>query len=326
MRCLALFSGGLDSLLAIKLMREQGIDVIALHFNTGFGGVKNKTKILEDRLKQVDAILKIVDIRDDFIKDILFSPKYGYGKNFNPCIDCHAKMILVAKSLLSELDASFIISGEVVGQRPMSQNRRALNTVSNLSDEGGLLLRPMSAKILPETIPEKEGWVDREKLLDVCGKGRYRQLELVEQYGIRDYESPAGGCLLTDSNFSHKLKEFIDFDKKFTVDDIDILKYGRQFRLPDGAKLIIGRDEKDNEMIDKISNSKFIKAIAPDLVGPTSLISKDASLNDKHIATKLILTYSRCDRETHSVRIGDELFSDVKLDSKEIAKEYMIQI
>jgi len=324
MRCVALFSGGLDSLLAIKLMREQNIEVIALHFNTGFGGTKDKTAILESRLEQVGATLKIVDIRDTFIKNILFNPKHGYGKNFNPCIDCHAKMIEVAKALLDECGASFIISGEVAGQRPMSQNLKALETVKEMSSEEGLLLRPMSAKLLAETIPEQKGWVDREKLLDISGKSRVKQLELVEKYGIEDYEAPAGGCLLTESIFSNKLREYVEHDDNFTVDDIATLKYGRQFRLPDGAKLIVGRNHEDNEQIKNIKNDKFEFAFLIDVVGPISMISKDSSKADRELATKIIVTYSRAKDEEISVKIDEEIFKSVRFESKEMTQEYMV--
>lgn len=326
MRALALFSGGLDSLLAIKVIQEQGIEVIALNFDTGFGSAKDKKAELQRRLDQIGTKLEIVNIRDEFVRDILFTPKHGYGKNFNPCIDCHAKMITVAKALLEKYDAKFIISGEVLGQRPMSQNPRALNDVSRMSDEGGILLRPLCAKLLEETIPEKEGWVDRSKLLDINGRSRVRQMELAKEYGIEDYESPAGGCLLTDENFAVKMKEFIEHDKNFIVEDIEVLKHGRQMRLPDGAKLVIGRNQDDNEYIRKVNNPKFDLAHCVNLTGPTALLSKSATKEEKELSAKLILTYAKSELDTeYEVKIGDEVIKCVKFPSKEITKEYLLK-
>ena len=325
LRALALFSGGLDSLLAIKVIQTQGIEVIALNFDTGFGSVKDKKEQLEKTLSQIGAKLEIVDIKDDFIKNTLFSPKYGYGKNFNPCIDCHAKMINIAKSLLQKYDAQFIISGEVLGQRPMSQNSRALKDVSRLSDEGGILLRPLSAKFLEPTIPEKEGWVDREKLYDIEGRSRTRQMRLADEFGIKEYESPAGGCLLTDEGFGLKIKDFIKYDDNFTLADIDVLKYGRQLRLPDGAKLIIGRNKEDNDGISKIDNPKFSLAHVENITGPIGLLSKDATENEKKLTAKLLITYAKNPTdENYSVKIGQEIIKEIKFDSKDSAKEYFV--
>lgn len=325
MRALALFSGGLDSLLAIKVIQEQGIEVIALNFDTGFASVRDKKIQLERVLSQIGAKLQIINLQNTFIKTTLFSPKYGYGKNFNPCIDCHAKMIEVTKELLSEFDAKFIISGEVLGQRPMSQTSRALKSVSSLSDEGGLLLRPLSAKLLPKTIPENEGWVDREKLLDISGRGRTKQINLAKKFEIDEYESPSGGCLLTDENFSLKLKDFIKYDKNFLVEDIEVLKYGRHLRLPEGAKLIIGRHEEENNYIQEIKNSKFDLAYAIDVNGPTALVSKNATKGEKILSAKLILTYAKTDEnKEYEVKIANEIIKEIKLKSKDMAREYFL--
>ena len=325
LRALALFSGGLDSLLAIKVIQKQGIEVIALNFDTGFGSVKDKKEQLEKTLNQIGAKLEIVDIKDDFIKNTLFTPKYGYGKNFNPCIDCHAKMINIAKNLLKKYDAEFLISGEVLGQRPMSQNSRSLKDVSRLSDEGGILLRPLSAKLLEPTIPEKKGWVDREKLLNIEGRSRAIQIKLANEFGIDEYESPSGGCLLTDEGFATKIRDFIKHDNTFTTSDIDVLKHGRQLRLPDGAKLIIGRNKDDNEGISKIENPKFSLAYVEDITGPIALLSKSASENEKKLTAKLLITYAKNPTdENYSVKIGTEIIKEIKFDSKDSAKEYFV--
>jgi len=230
MRALALFSGGLDSLMAMKLVIEQGIEVIALHFETGFGGAKDAYEKQENLRRLTDKIgakLEIVDVKDEYIQKVLFDPKYGYGKNFNPCIDCHANMFRIALSLLQKYDAKFVITGEVIGQRPMSQRADAIKNVTKLAgDEESLILRPLSAKLMQPTKPELEGWVDREKLLGVSGRNRDVQLNLAKEWGFSEFESPGGGCLLTEEAMAKKIREHLKYDE-FIVEDIDILKVGR---------------------------------------------------------------------------------------------------
>lgn len=325
MRALALFSGGLDSLLSIKVMTLQDIEVIALYFDTGFGGVENKKQHLEDAVKQVGATLEIIDIKDQFVRDILFTPRYGYGKNFNPCIDCHGNMVRVAKELLPKYDASFIISGEVVGQRPMSQRKDALYQVEKLSDIGGLLLRPLCAKLLPITKAEQNGWVDREKLYDINGRTRDRQMALAKEYGIDKYESPAGGCLLTDPNFSIKMEDFVKYDT-FILDDIPILKYGRHFRLQNNSKLVISRNKEENQKMMDIKNSKFILIQLNGITGPISLISAHATEEEKNLATKLILTYSKTEpQKEYFINIDGKEYFQKPFDDKEDTKEFMLK-
>lgn len=292
MKAIALFSGGLDSTLAMKLIINQGIKVIACNISTGFGSTKDRRDHMQNMCDQVGAELRIIDIQEEYLEQVLFTPKYGYGKHFNPCIDCHAKMFEVAKRIMVEEGASFLISGEVLGQRPMSQNSESLQKVLDLSNCEGLLLRPMSAQALSPTIPEIEGWVDRSRLENIVGRNRERQMELAEEFGLRDYEAPGGGCLLTDEHFSRKIRDFIAYDKDFVKADIPTLKYGRQLRLPDGAKFIIGRNAEDNEQLEAIENPKYTH-ITTDLVGPHSLISSNASEADKKLAAQLVLAYCK---------------------------------
>ena len=326
MRALALFSGGLDSMISVKLLTDQGIEVTALHIDIGFGGKEDKSELLRTRAEMVGATLEIVNAREQFVKEILFNPKYGYGKNFNPCIDCHGNMFRIAKALLPKYNASFIITGEVIGQRPMSQRSEAMRNVTKLAgdEEGGLILRPMSAKLMTPTIAEREGWVDREQLLGIEGRSREVQLRLAEEYGFEEFESPGGGCLLTESAFEKKIRDIIEHDT-FTVDDIGLLKAGRHLRLPDGAKLVIGRDQADNEKLRKIENSKYIFARALDISGPVSLLSVNASESDKKLSAKLILTYTKTPKEqVGSVKIGDEVIEAIPFESKEFVKEYFV--
>jgi tRNA-specific 2-thiouridylase len=327
MRALALFSGGLDSMISVKLLTDQGIDVTALYIDIGFGSSEDKSELLRSRAKMVGAELEIINAREQFVQDILFNPKYGYGKNFNPCIDCHGNMFRIAKALLEKYDASFIITGEVIGQRPMSQRHEAIKSVTKLAgdEEGGIILRPMSAKLMTETIPEKEGWVDREKLLAIEGRSREVQLRLADEYGFEEYESPGGGCLLTESSFEKKIRDIMEHDT-FTVADIDILKAGRHLRLRDGAKLVIGRNSEENEKLKKIENDKYIFVRAVDIPGPLSLLSKDASAKDRELAAKLILTYTKTPQDSEGTVLFDEKDSikTTPFDSKDSAKEFFI--
>ncbi len=292
MKAIALFSGGLDSVLAMKLIVDQGIEVIALNINMGFSSKNEKLQHMQNMCEQIGVELKLIDIQDEFLQSVLFNPKHGYGKHFNPCIDCHAKMFEVAKRVMEAEGASFLISGEVMGQRPMSQNKDALQKVLDESSCDGLLLRPLSAKMLKPTIAEENGWVDREKLEAIVGRSRDRQLEMVEEIGLKDFESPGGGCLLTDANFAKKMFDFIKHDK-FEVKDIPLMKYGRHFRLSDGAKLVIGRDKEENGYLQAIENNKYYHIRTIGLPGPHAMLSKNATDDDINLAVKAILTYCK---------------------------------
>lgn len=324
MKAIALFSGGLDSTLAMKLIIDQGIEVIACNINTGFGSTKDRRAHMQNMCDQVGAELRIIDIQSEYLQDVLFDPKHGYGKHFNPCIDCHAKMFEVAKRIMESEGASFLISGEVMGQRPMSQNKEALQTVLNESNCNGLLLRPMSAKLLEPTIAETEGWVDREKLEDIHGRSRDRQFELAKKYNLTDFESPGGGCLLTDENFAKKMRDYLKYDT-FEVKDIPVIKYGRQLRLPDGAKLVVGRDQEDNEKIKAVDNEKYLHISTLDMPGPHSLLSRNASEADRELAKRLVLTYSRTQpNETYELDLGGEIVTAQPFDDKKAPQAYFV--
>jgi tRNA-specific 2-thiouridylase len=233
-------------------------------------------------------------------------------------------MFEVAKRLMVEEGADFLISGEVLGQRPMSQNGESLQKVLQMSDCEGLLLRPMSAKLLEPTIPEINGWVDREKLEAIVGRTRDRQMELVEEFGIIDFERPGGGCLLTDEHFSRKIRDIVAHDDAFIKADIPTLKYGRQLRLPDGAKLIIGRTEEENTKLEEIENPKFMH-INTELFGPHCLISKNASEADKTLAAKLVLAYCKPDFEgEQALKFGEETIMSLCDLSRNDAQQYFI--
>ena len=323
-RAIALFSGGLDSTLAAWLVKKQGVEVIALNVDIGFGSTKSKLEHMQNMCDQIGVELRTLDIRDQYLREILFNPKYGYGKNFNPCIDCHGNMFKIAKGLMEPWGADFLISGEVVGQRPMSQRRDALDIVTKLSETDDLLLRPLSAKALPPTLPEREGWVDREQLLGITGRNREVQLKLAEEIGLKDFEKPGGGCLLTDENFSKKLAEFVKYDT-LEVEDIALLKCGRHLRLPDGAKLVVGRHQEDNAMIDAAITPKYRKIRLLDATGPVAAVSANATDADKALAAKITATYGKTrPGQTYEVQVGDEVLKVEPFESKEPCQRYFI--
>jgi tRNA-specific 2-thiouridylase len=331
MRALALFSGGLDSVLAMKLIVDQGIEVVAININIGFGSTSDRMEHMQNMCDQIGVKLEVLDLRQLYLDEVLFDPKYGYGKNFNPCVDCHGFMFRYTGQLLEKFDASFMISGEVLGQRPMSQRKDALEQVKSLSNYDELIVRPLCAKLLPLSKPESEGWIDREKLLDINGRSRNRQLALAKEIGLEDFEAPAGGCLLTEIQFSNKLKDFVDHDK-LEINDIDTLKAGRHLRLPNGAKLIVGRNKDDNEKLKNTNSSKYLKARIVDTTGPFCLFDKKADTDDKALAASFIVTYGKTELDKeYIVKFFDENNKEIyslkayKLESKDSIAKYMVQ-
>ncbi len=323
MKAVALFSGGLDSMLSIRVIKDQGIDVVALNFDIGFEK-SDKSEFRKKICENLGVELRILDIKKQFFDEVLFDPQYGYGKYFNPCIDCHANMIRHAKSVMEEIGASFIITGEVVGQRPKSQRAEALKQVNKISEADGYILRPLSAKLLEPTIPEKEGWVDREKLYGISGRGRQKQLELTKKFGITEFAPPAGGCMLTEDNQTQKIRDILELGS-FEVEDIPLIFTGRYFVLPDGARLVVSRNKDENEILESISSDKFTPFEPQDIVGPTSAISKNSSPNDRELALKITLAYGKSDKERkYSAKIDGENITATPLESVEKAQEYFL--
>jgi tRNA U34 2-thiouridine synthase MnmA/TrmU len=241
---MGLISGGLDSILAARIIRQQGIEVIGVAFTTPFFGSQGA----EQAAEAAGIALRIVDITEAHLQ-MVRAPRHGYGSNMNPCIDCHALMLREAGGLLEREGGDFLFTGEVLGQRPMSQNKAALRIVERESGYGGRVLRPLSAKLLPETIPEQEGKVERERLLAISGRSRKQQLELARHYHITGYRTPAGGCLLTDLIFARRLRDLFDHQDPLQIRDIELLKIGRHLRFAPLVKMIVGRNAKDNERI-----------------------------------------------------------------------------
>lgn len=250
MKALVLISGGLDSSLTVRAIQKQGIEVLAVHFLTPFSPLTTAT-IHTSRQKKIAEQLgcefKAIDLGDEYLQ-MLKNPKYGYGKHTNPCIDCKIFMLKKAKNLMNEVGASFVATGEVLGQRPMSQHKRALQTIEQESGLTGLLLRPLSALLLPATIPQKEGWLKQEFLFDIDGRSRKRQLALAKEWGIEGYSWPGGGCLLTDKYFSKRLDDLIAHEQ-LSLHTVELAKIGRYFRISPSVHLSVGRNEEENKTL-----------------------------------------------------------------------------
>jgi tRNA-specific 2-thiouridylase len=265
-RALLLFSGGLDSVLAAELLLRCGLEVTGITFVTPFFGSAKAEKAAGARGLQLD----VVDITARHL-EIVKHPRFGYGKNLNPCIDCHILMVRIAMESMEEAGADFIATGEVLGERPKSQNRQALEMVSEYSGAGDLLLRPLSARLLPETRPEAEGWVKRECLLDLQGRSRRRQMELAERWGIEEYETPAGGCLLTDANFSERMHELIRKVPSCDGADAALIRLGRPFWVGD-TLIVLGRRQEENESLAELALPTDLLLTASEQPGPTALL------------------------------------------------------
>lgn len=302
MKAVSLFSGGLDSQLAICVIQEQGIEVEAVNFKSPFFG---GGQTLIDAAGELGVSLKTIDISDEYMQ-LLKDPRYGFGKNMNPCIDCHGFMIRKVGEYMREISAQFIITGEVLGQRPMSQNRSAMDAVEKISGFRGLVVRPLSAKLLSPTIPETEGWIDRSQLLDIQGRSRARQMELAEKYEITDYPSPAGGCLLTIENFSNRLRQLLSLNPDPKPRHTEILKFGRHFMCDDRALLAIGRKHTENEaLIGLADEDDFLIKVATH-PGPTALLRTFKPLDENDIgwAASLTARYSdACEQPLVKVKI-----------------------
>jgi tRNA-specific 2-thiouridylase len=310
-RGLGLCSGGLDSMMSGLVLRQQGIEVEWVTFETPFFNAAKARKASE----MTGIPLTVKPIYNVYIK-MLKNPPAGYGKYMNPCMDCHTLMFKLAGEMMPEGNFDFLFSGEVLGQRPMSQNKQSLHYVAKHSGYKGYILRPLSAKNMPETIPEKEGLVDREQLLDIAGRSRKRQMELAKNFGITDYPAPAGGCLLTDKNYSKRLRDIFDHQDVCTEEELHLLKYGRHFRLNPENKLIVGRTEQDNEQILKYHNPATDTVIdVKDYSSPIGLVPQNAPDNAVLLAASICTGYSKAPK-----------LSPVDVEIKTAQKKKVIQV
>jgi len=312
-----MFSGGLDSILAIKLIQNQGVEVEALNFGGFFCSCKTGHGAAETA-KRLGVPLKVVEVDERYLR-MLRNPKHGYGKNMNPCVDCKIFMLKEAKKYADEIGASFIFTGEVLDERPMSQHFPALKLIEEESGLKGRLLRPLSARLLPETVAEKNGLVKREKLLAVRGRSRKPQMKLAAEFGITAYPSPAGGCLLTESEFANRLRDLFNHRKRCTIADVALLRLGRHFRLGEN-KIIVGRNETENKALvaGKAGNDYFFEV--PDVAGPITVLQSRKTKKAVEVAATLTAFYSDAKTEAVNVNFGRERLdksTNVKVPTRE---------
>lgn len=298
-RGLSLLSGGLDSQLAICVLREQGLEVEGVVFASPFFQIAAAKKAAA----QLQVVLHIVDFTRDIL-ELVKAPPHGFGRALNPCIDCHARMIRRAGELMREGGYDFVATGEVLNQRPMSQNRQSLGVVERDAALDGRLVRPLSALLLPPTVPEEEGVIDRSRLLGLNGRGRKPQMELAVKYGLKEYPSPAGGCMLTEKGFSRRLADVKDHDGLDDVRLVNLLLVGRHFRLPGGAKCIVGRDRRDNQTLKERALPEDVLLHTVNVPGPTLLLPGGADEADVQLAAGMCAQYGdHGDRQEVVVRI-----------------------
>jgi len=290
MKALALLSGGLDSTLAIKLILDQGIDVVALNFTSPFYAFNKEKDESAKIAKKFKIPIKTISIGKEYFK-ILKNPKHGYGRGMNPCIDCKIFMLKKSKAIAKKIGASFIFTGEVLGQRPMSQYKKALKIIEKEAGLDGKILRPLSAKLMPETEAEKKGWVDRKKLLDISGRSRKTQLQLAEKFHLHNYSSPSGGCLLTCPEFAAKLRDLFKHKKRIEMKDIFLLKVGRHFRYGNN-KIIVGRNESENKLLLKLKQKTDYCFEVPNCGSPITLLQGPKTKKAIEKAASLTLHYS----------------------------------
>lgn len=292
----ALLSGGLDSTLAVKMMLDQGIRVVALNFTSPFCTCTNKSSGCKSEAVRVaqefNIPIKVMNKGVDYL-EIVRNPRFGYGKGLNPCIDCRIFLLRKAGEYMRESGADFIITGEVLGQRPMSQRRDALKRIEEESGLKGLILRPLSARHFEPSIPEISGWVDREKLLAIEGRSRKEQIQLADELDVGNYPCPAGGCMLTEPLFVPKLKDLFDHHVMLDMFDIKLLKIGRHFRISSSHKLILGRDERENTQLIAVARAEDMLLNLEEGAGPAGLFSGPVDDAMLETAVSLFLNHTK---------------------------------
>jgi tRNA-specific 2-thiouridylase len=314
-RAIGLVSGGLDSALAVAVMKRAGIDVVALHVAIGYSSAFMRREIAGEKPADLaseeaarmsaafGAPARVLDCVEEYF-GVLLSPRHGYGANVNPCIDCHLFMIRKAKERMAGEGARFVFTGEVLGQRPMSQNFKALALIEQECGLEGLLVRPLSAKLLPETAAERKGWIRRDALLDIQGRSRKRQMELAAELGVTGYSSPAGGCMLTDENYARKFKDWMKHRgaSVLTHEETLLLSVGRHFRVSPSVKIVVGRRETENLYLERAWSGEWL-AFPLDGPGPTVLVQGGATDEDLGLGASFVARY--CDaKDSPSVRVA----------------------
>lgn len=308
-KALGLISGGLDSMLSLKIVRDiLGCEVRAVTFYTGFCITETQRRTGKKRadgtVKANEALqagaeleneVELIDISDQGYLDVIANPKYGYGANANPCVDCRIDMFERARQLLDEWGGDFVFTGEVLGQRPKSQRRHTMALIEKQSGLEGRLLRPLSARLLPPTLAEKEGLIDREKLFAVSGRGRKAQLQLAQELGIENFPQPAGGCCyLTDEAFARKFFDILDHrdERKIAKEEIVLLATGRHFRLSPTVKLVVGRTEGENFQLERQAEGRYVVAAA-EHNGPVALVEGEPTWEEMVLASRIVARYGK---------------------------------
>jgi tRNA-specific 2-thiouridylase len=317
-KALALLSGGLDSTLAVKVMLEQGIAVEALNFTSPFctctgrnAGCKSEAVRVAE---EFNIPIKVMNKGMEYL-EIVRNPRHGYGKAMNPCIDCRIFLLRKAKEYMAESGADFVITGEVLGQRPMSQRRHTLDIIERESGLAGLLLRPLSAKHFKPSIPELEGWVDRSRLLAIQGRSRKEQMQLAADLDVKDYPCPAGGCLLTELSFVSKVRDVFDHSDQLNLRDFRLLRLGRHFRLAPRTKLIVGRDETENNLLEKSLQAGEATVLWLEGGGPLGVLMGSVDDTVLETAARIVLRYTKAeaggDCSVKAVIDGNERFMTI---------------
>lgn len=299
-KALSLLSGGLDSILATELILKQGIDVVAFNVRSPFCLCKKDGCAAVDAATKLNVQLKMVAAGNDYLR-MLRNPKHGYGRNLNPCIDCRIYLFKKAKKYAKEIKAAFIFTGEVLDERPMSQHYPAMKLIEREAGLEGKILRPLSARLLHETEAEKNGYVNRAKLLDIQGRSRKPQFKLAEEFSIKDYPCPAGGCLLTYKEFAQKLRDLFDHQKKVTMADVALLKVGRHFRLGKN-KIIVGRNETENKFLTSRKTKTEFYFELLDIMGPITILQGPKTKEAIQAAAQLTAFHS--DAKTGKVKVN----------------------
>jgi tRNA U34 2-thiouridine synthase MnmA/TrmU len=309
-KAIALISGGLDSILAARVVMEQGYCVTGLYFTSAFAKSYGNEEATPAAAvcRKAGIELRVVDLGQPYV-DLIRNPRHGYGKNINPCIDCKIFMLARAEVLRQELGAPFIVTGEVLGQRPMSQRRDTLHVIERDAGLRGMILRPLSAALLPPTRAELDGLIDRSRLLGISGRGRTVQFRLAERYGIQGFSAPAGGCLLTDKNFADKLSDLFRDQETVTSRDIRLLTVGRHFKLDRGVRIVLGRDSRENGILEGLAGGPFHLFAPHNFPGPVAILAGPPSSELKQAVGRLIITYSRKVQGIFpTIRHGAEVF------------------
>ena len=288
-KAVILLSGGLDSTLATKILLEQGIEIEAINFQTMFGCCKDDARQVAHEL---GIKFTMLPVGMDYV-ELVKNPKYGRGKGINPCVDCRIYMFQIAKKFMETIGASFVISGEVLGQRPMSQRLDCFKTIEQDAELKGLVVRPLSAKLLEPSLPEREGVIDREGLFDIQGRSRSRLLELARKYGIENPPSPSSGCALTEPEFAKKVRDLFKYGQDGERWQFEILKIGRHFRLDAETKVVMGRDESENEYLTYLHPKETTLLTPVNFSGPTALLVGSATSDRLDRIAKIILSYTK---------------------------------